>query len=508
VSLAESPIPPLDGTRAGVAQRATPRGERIFLFLLALLTVVVVAGHMRPYLTRDFVPTDFGAFYCGGKTVLQRQDPYRVQPLLDCERRLAAVDRRWNSNLIEGVSAVPLPGYAFLPLAALAMLPPRLAVLVFGFLLLAATAVIGYCLARMSALPLSAAFAVAFIGIGYNATALGQIAPFAIASVAAGALLLRLGKQRWAVLAASAALIQPQFGLPIMISSFLFLPRVRILIGLIVLTLTLGTFVTVGTRGAIEYPSFLSIHARSEVNSPYQYSLTWVAHTLGADAKTALAAGEASYLLLLVTCLLVLARSGNRGITTGAVILLPAAFSVFGGTFIHDHQIAVALIAAIVLVQPASTILTTVLGAALLTVPYGAMHTLNAIPSLLLTVLAAWCVVFFPMRGLGMRTAIQRATATVILISAILATILVLRPTKWSMLHGVVPIVHQPAAIASLEAQHVLDDAEKYRHTPLLYFFLLKLPTWCGLAITLWYSSRMLSHGGKPAAQARWSTLN
>jgi hypothetical protein len=153
---------------ASLATARSPRG--CFLLLLAVLTAFDLVGHLRPYATRGFVPEDFGAFYCAGKVVLQRHDPYRVEPLLDCERQLALIDPRWEGELTnEGVNAAPLPGYDFIPLAALAALPARLAVAIFGLLLLGVTALTGYCLARMSALPPIAAFAIAFVGITYGA---------------------------------------------------------------------------------------------------------------------------------------------------------------------------------------------------------------------------------------------------------------------------------------------------------------------------------------------------
>jgi len=77
----------------------------------------------------------FKAFYCAGVAVKERADPYRVEPLRACERRLAP------SNLPDGyVEPAPLPGYAMAPFGALAMLSPRLAALLFATLLaLAAT---------------------------------------------------------------------------------------------------------------------------------------------------------------------------------------------------------------------------------------------------------------------------------------------------------------------------------------------------------------------------------
>lgn len=469
---------------------------RLFILMLGVLSVIVVVGHFRTYAGHGFVPDDFGAFYCAGKVVLHRQDPYRVEPLESCERDLGSVDDRWKSLVNEsGVSPAPLPAYDFVPLAALATMPVHAAVTLFGLLLLFATTVIAYCLARMSALPPIAAFAIAFMGVTYGASQSGQLAPFAIAAVAAAALLLRLGKQQLATITASVALLQPQFGLPVLAAMFVFIPRVRLTIAAIVLALLVCGLEALGTRGLLEYFSVLPIHARSELNSPVQYSFTWLAHVLGADAHAALLAGSASSVALFIFCLFVLARSGEQASRTGAVVLLPAAFAVLGGTFIHTHQISVALLAAIILVQPATALFTPMLGAALLTVPFAStqLSTFSAIPSLVLTVMAVWCVVFFPSHASGLRTAAKSATITGILVTALIVLFFIIRPAHAAGANASVSTsVYHADAIASLQAQQVNDAEAQQDRTPLSYYLLLKLPTWVGLAMTLWFSSSML----------------
>lgn len=178
--------------------------------LPTLLSALVVAAHFRNYLHQGFVPHDFGAFYCAGNTVLHRRDPYRVEPLLDCERRLAVADRPWRTTTNEEVIPVPLPGYDFVPLAAVAALPPHIAVLIFGVLLICATALKAYCVARMSSFPALAAFAIAFMAVTYTASRLGQLAPFAIAALTAAALLLTI-----AFLTILLVLNRPHWGEPV-----------------------------------------------------------------------------------------------------------------------------------------------------------------------------------------------------------------------------------------------------------------------------------------------------
>lgn len=479
--------------------------QQIFLALLGLLTALVLIGHMRSYVlhrgTAAMIPDDFGAFYCGGKAVLRRQDPYRVGPILTCEQELARADPRWNKITTEGLLPAPLPGYAFVPLAVLATLPVRLAVLVFGLLLIGVSALIAYCVAGMSSLPAAVALAAVFVGITYSASEAGQIMPFAIAAIAAGALLLRGGNERAAAVASSGALIEPHVAIPVFIAMFLFLPRTRSTIAVIAILAAICNLAAVGISGTAEYLSVLSIHARSELNSWFQYSLTWVLHTLGVGGTTAIMGGSISYVALVAACLIILARNRERAIATGAVILLPATFAVFGGTFVHGQQISVALLPALVLVQPA-TVVANMLAAALLLVPFSStqISTLTAIPSLLLTILTVWCVVFFGSRAAGVATATRTAVGITVFVSAFALLLFAIRPPHSTGSETPIMVaMHHPSALASLEEQRVNDAYAKSDHTPLSYYLLLKFPVWFGLAVTLWLSSQMLLTSGAPA---------
>jgi hypothetical protein len=485
------------------------RGERVFLVLLAALTAFVVVGHLRTYTVRGFVPEDFGAFYCAGRVVLQRRDPYRVEPLLDCERRTGVLRARGDTTVIP----VPLPSYDFVPLAALAAFPVRVAVMIFAVLLIAATATVAYCLTRMSALPLVAAFAIVFMGLTYAASPLGQISPLTAAALAAGALFLRVGKHRCAALAASATLLQPQVGLPVVAATFLFVPRARLVIAASLAAALVGGIAAVGIHGVLEYPSVLSVHARSEVNAPIQYSLTWLVHALGVSAGSALLMGALSYAALSATGLIILAASGQRAVTTGAVLLLPAAFSVFGGTFVHNTEIAIALLAAIVLVRPKPVLISPMLPAALLTVSFwSTQHTTPAaLPSLLLTVIAVGCVVFYLARPLGMRAVTKGALMDAVMILGLITLMLAVRhsyatgPAETADIVRAAGTAQDPNAFASFAAIQLRNAEARDDRTPLSYYLLLKFPTWSGVAMTLWLSCVALLTSETHARRVRWT---
>ncbi len=491
---------------------AALRVRGVLLTLLCVLTIGAAYGHLRGYAHRSFVPLDLRAFYCAGRVVRQRADPYLVQPLLACEQQVRGDD---SEPAVGYVMPAPLPPYALAPLAALAGLTPHGATLLFGALLLLATLVIAYCLARMSALPPAVALAVAFIGITYEASGIGQIAPFAIAALAGSALLLRLDRPRLAALCACLALIQPQFGLPAALALFAFVPRARLVLLAGAVLAALVSVACVGLHGVLEYPSVLAAQARSEVGSPSQYSLTWLVHSLGAGTSLALALGSAWYAGLVAWSLVLLARERAAATASGAIVLVPAAFAVFGGTFVHVHQIAVALLAAVVLLAPRNDLRLGWLAAALLTMPFIAVRSWTgaAAPTLLLALIAVWCVVFFSRALTGAvatssvaadpvaagggdrvapaRRAAVRATVATACIAAYVALLLIVR-SHVPAVDVTLSVPHDAGEIASLEWARIEALMARQDRTPLAYYLLVKLPTWLALATLVIGISRVM----------------
>ena len=80
-----------------------------------------------------------------------------------------------------------------------------------------------------------------------------------------------------------------------------------------------------------------------------QYSVTWIAHVLGAPDGWALRAGSLAYAATAALGVLAGKRLATRFGRPAFVVLVPAAFAVTGGLFIHDLQLPIALPAALLL---------------------------------------------------------------------------------------------------------------------------------------------------------------
>ncbi|HKU81159.1 MAG TPA: hypothetical protein VJP76_03235, partial [Candidatus Tumulicola sp.] len=114
--------------------------------------------------------------------------------------------------------------------------------------------------------------------------------------------------------------------------------------------------VTIGASANLEYlVSVLPAHALSEAARDTQFSLTSVLAALGANPATAIRAGSLWYLAMLFLGCATAARLSKESGNPAFLVCVPPAFAVFGGTFVHVTQIAVALPAAILFLAPGVT---------------------------------------------------------------------------------------------------------------------------------------------------------
>jgi len=467
-------------------------------WLLGLLSIVVILGHFRGYAHQ--APGDFSAFYCAGQSVLHRADPYLVEPELSCETRLGVA--------FEGkvVLPAPLPAYDFVPFVLLAKFAPRIAALLYAAAMLAAMAIIAYCVKELAGLPLGVAAAIATIGISYDSVDWGQLAPFAVAAIAVAALLLRRNRPVSAGVVLCLGLMQPQFGLPAVISTWLCVKRSRRPIVISVLVLIAAALAAVGIRGLAEYPKVLALQSQAEVYWVSQYSLTWLVHALGGGVRTALAAGSASYIVLVVASLLAVYRYRRQAIATSAVVFLPATAAVLGGSFIHDYQIKVALAAAVVIFARMPLGLAPAIAIGLLYMPFGnAVHAfkLTELPSIVAALGGIWATVYFLSRDNARKAARTRATIAAAVAFAYYVFFAVVTPHQpvVASLAGQV-ITHNATALASQEYLYFMDHFQRLQHVPTLFLILLKLPLWIGLIVLLTSALRNLDVGGPEASLA------
>jgi hypothetical protein len=297
----------------------------------------------------DVEHQSFKAFYCAGVAVRERHDPYRVEPMRFCERRLE------RGTMPAGyVEPAPLPGYVLLPFAILSRLPPKLAAELFSVILALAAVASARCLATaMNAS--DTAILIAFTPLTLLNVAYGETAPLALLAICAASYFLT--KHRWtaAGCAASLALLQPNVGLPAVFAMLLFVRRSRAAIVASVTALILLSLAALGVAENREYfAHVLPLMAFAELVASDQYSLSRLLFAAGVSSSLALLLGKIWFACVVVFGVALAGVLSVRNRQSILVPLLPPAAVLFFGIYLHDIQILIALPAAIVVASRVS----------------------------------------------------------------------------------------------------------------------------------------------------------
>jgi Glycosyltransferase family 87 len=305
------------------------------LSFVLVLAAFVLADH--GYVERQ----SFKAFYCAGVAVRERRDPYRVEPLRSCERRLAP------STLPSGyVEPAPLPSYALIPFAALSALPPKAAALLFAIALALAAVLSAQCLAAI--LPASpSALLLALAPLTLLNVAYGEIPPLATLAICSAAYFLKMKRPNAAGIAVTLALVQPNVGLPAALAVFLFAARARTAIVLSALALALAGTGALGIEQNKEYfAQVLPLLANAELVASDQYSLSRVLFAAGLAPGISLLLGK---IWFACTALFGIGVAGILAVKRREpefLALLPPACVLLLGIYLHDIQMLIALPAA------------------------------------------------------------------------------------------------------------------------------------------------------------------
>jgi energy-converting hydrogenase Eha subunit A len=300
----------------------------------------------RPNYASDAWLADFRAFYCAGAVIAGQRDPYRTEPLRRCENDVRGfpVGRGLRFAL-----PAPLPGYALAPFVPLSRLPYRYAAALWlGILLASLGATVGI-LGRLCTLRKETLFAALLLGALYSVF-LGQTVPIVCAATTAAALFVTLGRDRSAAFAAALTMLEPHLGLPVCLALFVARPRARALLAGCGAAFALGSFALLGYPANLEYVrDVLPAHMLSEISNEGQYSLSYVAHLAGIGERAASRLGTLSYIVMLGAGILAGRVAAGRTRMPALLILVPPAFAVFGGPFVHVQQLSIALPAALVM---------------------------------------------------------------------------------------------------------------------------------------------------------------
>jgi hypothetical protein len=302
---------------------------------------------------------DFRAFWCAGKALAANANPYLTEPLRSCEHGIPeSLLRRWPDSVIPFVH----PGYDAAVSEVLAQFPFGIAAALFMMFAFAALGFSIWLLTRTLELPWPFVTGSLLLSFGLSTFLYGQVAAFELLFVAASAAALVHGRDRLAGVLASLTLIEPHIGLFVVLATAVVVPRARVTLALGTVLLAVIAVVATGPVPQMMWLAGLGQQAMAEARYEGQFSLTYVLTALGVPTQAALVLGAVSTLVLLFAAIIV-ARAfadrstrafAERGLRAG-VVLIPTAFAVVGGTFIHLTQIALAVPAALLLYRVAKT---------------------------------------------------------------------------------------------------------------------------------------------------------
>ncbi len=290
---------------------------------------------------RPYPATDFGIFYCAGQAVSAHADPYRVEPLRACERSV------WEPGYLEGYAEpAATPGYALPAFALLSRLPFATAKLLWLLLLCSAFGSAVVLLTRLSRLHPLAVLALCIVPVGLLNVRPGQIGGILLACVAATALLLRSGRERWAVAPALLTMIEPHVGLPVVVSLAVFAPRARLLLGIGIAGLAALHFAVLGASTGTEYVRvLLPAMAHAELRAADQYGMAWLLHQSGLPSRLALPIATMLYIVAIALGPAAAARAWKRTGDAALCVAIPVTVALLATPFLHDIEFCVALVA-------------------------------------------------------------------------------------------------------------------------------------------------------------------
>jgi len=291
----------------------------------------------------DVEHQSFKAFYCAGDAVREHLDPYRVEPLRSCERKLE------RAPMPQGyVEPAPLPGYALAPFALLSHLSPRRASELFALILALASILSARALASLGR-GNATAILLALTPLTLLNIAYGEVPPLATAAVAAAALFL--ARERWnaAGICAACALVQPNVGAATVLAFLFLAPRSRLAVVASACVLAAISLGSLGLARNLEYfRDVLPAMAHAELVASDQFSLARLLNVAGFPERAALLLGELWFLLTVAAGIVLSRRLAALTRRREFIALLPAATVLFFGIYLHDVQMLVALPAALV----------------------------------------------------------------------------------------------------------------------------------------------------------------
>lgn len=314
----------------------------VALAVLPLVVSLVVEAK------RDFL-LDFSAFYCAGRAAIEGRSPYEIEPLRTCEHLTGPALRVTNNSSL--VLPVPLPGYAIAGIRPIALLPFSLASVFWLIGLFGACILSVIVLARVTGSEWESVAAALSLSLATISITLGQVVPFAFLAICLCAYFAASGRWQIASIAAIGSMVEPHLGIALCISIFAWIPSCRWTILTSLSALGLLSILTLGPDQAYLYlAQVLPAHSLSEAGFSEQYSVTSILAYLGLADIEAVRIGSAWFAVMVVLGVVVAGSIWKKTRDAAALVLVPPAFSVFGGVFVHVTQISIAVAPALWLV--------------------------------------------------------------------------------------------------------------------------------------------------------------
>lgn len=320
--------------------------------IAAFVAVVLLAAACGYVLlaSPDRGALDFQAFYCAGSAVRAGADPYRTQPLGECEHRVTSGS--YASLPANVVLPAPQPGYDIAGFALISLMPFAIAKAVWGALLavalaLALLATIGATRARPGEVAMALTASLIF-----PALAFGELFAFFAAALCAAIFFAASGRWISAGIAGALCLVEPHLGLPVCVALALWRPQTRAAMATAILALAGIAITTLGVHANLEYlTTVLPLHALAELGSDAQLGIATLLHAVGATDRIAMLGGAAFYVCTAIAGIVFGRRLAVCSGMDAFIPAVPAAFAAMGATFMHATELFAAVPLALLAVR-------------------------------------------------------------------------------------------------------------------------------------------------------------
>jgi len=309
------------------------RSHLLALVVAIVCTALPLAAQFYGDRTAGWLMVDFRAYYCAASAAGHGENPYFAASLHACESSPSPPYYRAPANV---TVPAPYPPYVLAVLYPLTLLPFAIAAVVWWAILVLSILAAAYALARVTRQPFLVAWAVLALPLGLTSLPSGNMVPVGVAALLIAALCAQVGYVEVAVLAIGVAMVEPQLALPAAIGAFVRFPSLRLSLALLFAVLGAASLATSGLARSVAYvTSVLPAHALAEVSRDNQYSLSTVMAAFGVPDARAVAIGGVSYVIAATIGIAAGARLVREYREPAFVLLLPPAFALLGGSFVH-----------------------------------------------------------------------------------------------------------------------------------------------------------------------------